>query len=137
LFSVPCAADRGAHHEPRQEFAGIAQHSSPSTGCPSSIEVDGPPNKKPSVSSHGGPHIQPITPPKTKGGRGWKDLTVMELWAYIGILIYMGIKKEPYRQNYWSKCELLHCAVIPKVMSCRRWESVTRCLYLVDNAIVI
>jgi hypothetical protein len=49
----------------------------------------------------------------------------------------MGIKREPCRRNYWSKCHLLHCAVIPKVMSCRRWEAITRCLHLVDNDTVV
>jgi hypothetical protein len=49
----------------------------------------------------------------------------------------MGIKKEPARQHYWSKSEFLKCSVITKVMSCRRWEAITRCVHLVDNAKVI
>jgi hypothetical protein len=55
--------------------------------------------------------------PRTKGGKRWKDITIVDLKAWIGILIYMGIKKEPCRRNYWSKCELLQCQVIPKVMT--------------------
>lgn len=100
LTSVLCVADGRAHPQSRVEAAKIVQHSSTSTGCPSSIKVDGLPRKKPTVLNHGGPRIQPILPPKTKGGHGWKDLTVTELRVYLGILIYMGIKKEPCRQNY-------------------------------------
>jgi hypothetical protein len=62
---------------------------------------------------------------------------VVELRAWIGILIYMGIKKQPARRHYWSRCELLRCKVIPTVISCRMWESIQRCLHLVDNTRVV
>jgi hypothetical protein len=44
-----------------------------------------------------------VVPPrqrKTKGGSMWKDLTIVELRAWIGILVYMDIKKEPARRHY-------------------------------------
>jgi hypothetical protein len=49
----------------------------------------------------------------------------------------MGIKKEPARRQYWSKCEILKYKVITKVMSCCRWEAITRYVHLVDNAKVV
>jgi hypothetical protein len=64
-------------------------------------------------------------------------VTIVELRAWIRILIYMGIKKQPARKHYWSRCELLQYKVIPKVMSYRRWESIQRCLHLIDNATVV
>jgi hypothetical protein len=75
--------------------------------------------------------------PRTKGGKRWKDISIVDLRAWIGILIYMGIKNKPYRRNYWSKYELLECQVIPRMMSCRRWEDITQYIYLVDNRKVV
>jgi hypothetical protein len=74
---------------------------------------------------------------RTKGGAKWTDLTMIEFRAWIGILMYMGIKKEPARRHYWSKYKILKYTIILKVMSCHRWEAITRCVQLVDNAKVI
>jgi hypothetical protein len=43
----------------------------------------------------------------------------------------------PYTRNYWDKSStVLGCEVIPRVMTCKRWERILTCLYLVDNATV-
>jgi hypothetical protein len=127
---MPCVVDGRAHAQSSTAALGVLEETN-------SVPIHGPRNDEQRSGNIGGPSVQRVAPPKTKGGRGWKNLTVMELRAYIGILIYMGIKKEPCRRNYWNKCHLLHCAVIPKVMSCRRWEAITRCLHLVDNDTVV
>jgi hypothetical protein len=82
------------------------------------------------------PHVH-VVEPRTKGGKRWKDLTIVELRTWLGILIMMEIKREPSKRNYWSQSELLQCQVIPRVMLYRRWEEIMRCLHLVVNASVV
>ena len=73
----------------------------------------------------------------TKGGPLWYDITLVELWGWFGILIYMGTKREPIRRNYWRNYELLQCQIIPKVMTCKRWKAILRCLHLVHNSQIV
>ena len=62
------------------------------------------------------------------GGKGWVDVKVQELRAWLGIKIYMGLKPLPARDE-----ELFNCRIIPSVMTMRRWEAILRCLHLTDN----
>ena len=68
------------------------------------------------------------------GGKGWEDVHVPELRAWLGIKIYMGLKPLPARRDYWSRSEeLFNCRLIASVMTMRRWEAILRCLHLTDN----
>lgn len=44
---------------------------------------------------------------KTKGGKGWFDITVGELRAWIGVLVYMGVKKLLCMQLLVSKFKVV------------------------------
>lgn len=82
-----------------------------------------------------------VLPPKkpcgavwTKGCPSWEPLTPDAFQAWMGILVYMGVVDLPNRRLYWSqKHDVLQCKYIPRIMSCKRWEAITRCLHLVDN----
>jgi hypothetical protein len=60
-----------------------------------------------------------------------ESLRLEEFRAYLGICLYMGIKKLPSTRLYWSRDEpLLHCHVISQLMTRDRYEHITRCLHV-------
>jgi hypothetical protein len=68
---------------------------------------------------------------KTRGGMEWTPLQLEEFRAYLGICLYMGIKKLPSTRLYWSRDEpLLHCHVISQLMTRDRFELITRFLHV-------
>lgn len=61
-------------------------------------------------------------------------ITVQESKAYIGITLFMGVKKLPSVRLYWQTSDpLLHYSVISSIMSRDTHESITRCVHCVDN----
>lgn len=72
--------------------------------------------------------------PGTLNGRGtWKTLSVIELRAWLGMCIFMGLKQQPTIRSYWSKRRFYGCPIIKHVMSRPRFEQILACLHLVDN----
>ena len=69
----------------------------------------------------------------TNGGSHWVPTCAMEMRAFIGVTILMGIKLMPTIRDYWKKNEFLHCSVIPHVFLRNRFESLLCCLHIVDN----
>ena len=62
-----------------------------------------------------------------EGMREWSDLLVEELYVFIGVIIYMGVHKEPQIEMYWNtdfNKGPLHS--IPKHISLRRFEQIKR-----------
>uniref|UniRef100_A0A1B6LW93 PiggyBac transposable element-derived protein domain-containing protein n=1 Tax=Graphocephala atropunctata TaxID=36148 RepID=A0A1B6LW93_9HEMI len=57
----------------------------------------------------------------------WKDLSVDELWIFIGLLLHMGIIQMPRLQDYWKQSKLF-ISVFPKYMSRDRFLAILRCL---------
>ena len=52
-------------------------------------------------------------PLSLNGGKGWVNVHVQELEAWLGIKIYMGLKPLPAIQDYWSGSEeLFNCKII-------------------------
>ena len=75
---------------------------------------------------------------RTKGGPRWKDVTVSELRAWLGVCILMGVKRLPAVRHYWLRGEgFIYCNLISSVMSLARWSELLRCLHLVDNQEVV
>ena len=69
----------------------------------------------------------------TNGGPHWVPTCALEMRAFIGVTILMGIKLMPTIRDYWKKNEFLHCSMIPRVFIRNRFESLLHCLHLVDN----
>ena len=74
----------------------------------------------------------------TKGRPKWIPVKIREMLAFFGICILMGIKKQPSIRNYREELEpFLLCNVNPKVMSRQRFESILRCIYLVEKCTIV
>jgi hypothetical protein len=69
---VPCAVDGRAHAQSFMAAPSVLKETN-------SIPVHGPRNDERRSGNIGGRSVQPVAPPKTKGGHGWKNLMVMEL----------------------------------------------------------
>lgn len=61
------------------------------------------------------------------------ELTVEELEAFIGILIFMGFHQLPSIRLYWSNDENFHIDRVARVMSIKRFLKILRNLHLNDN----
>ncbi|XP_064467718.1 piggyBac transposable element-derived protein 4-like isoform X1 [Ornithodoros turicata] len=66
--------------------------------------------------------------------RGWEPLTNDELRAYIGMLILISINPMHQLQMYWSSDSFFHVKEITRVMTYKRFQMITTCLHLNDNA---
>jgi len=68
------------------------------------------------------------------GGANWKKLTVKALKAWLGIVIYLGLKTEPALKDYWSLDTFFGCPIVRNIMSRDRFLSILRNIHLVDNS---
>ena len=73
----------------------------------------------------------------TNGGPLWVPTCPLEIRAFVGVSILMGMKFLPTIRDYWKRTEFLHCSLIPRVFTQNRFESLLRCLHLVNNEIVV
>ena len=48
--------------------------------------------------------------------------------------ILMGVKVLPTIRDYWKRSQFLQCSLVPRVFTQNRFESLLRCLHLVNNA---
>ena len=63
----------------------------------------------------------------------WKDCSALQIKAYLGILIHMGIQKLP-RLAYHRKTQGIHtCSFCPNIMSKAEFNRIHTFLHLVDN----
>lgn len=61
------------------------------------------------------------------------DLTLEELHAFFGILIFMGFHVLPTIKSYWSSDENFHVDRVARVMTLKRFLKILRHLHLNDN----
>lgn len=71
---------------------------------------------------------------KLNGGPNWKKLTIKSLKAWMGIVIYIGLKNEPALKDYWSTDAFFGCPIIKNIMSRDRFLSILRNIHLVDSS---
>ena len=69
-----------------------------------------------------------------RGGHKWVNITREDVWAFLGIIICMGIHRLPNISDYWSKDSLLGVADVRKSMSLRKFWSIWSNLHVVDNS---
>jgi hypothetical protein len=67
---------------------------------------------------------------KTYGGVDWEPLTIPSLKAFIAVLLYMGMKRQPNRKSYWQKeGSVFHCPVISNIIEDGQgWDTQKGCL---------
>jgi len=73
----------------------------------------------------------------TNGGPHWVLTCPLEVRAFIGVTILMGIKLMPTIRNYWKRAEFLQCSLIRHVFTQNHFESLLRCLHLVNNETIV
>ena len=74
----------------------------------------------------------------TKGGQKWRPLVISELLTFFGVLMLMSLKRVPHQRLHWSKgLDLFRTPAISDAMSRIRFESIIRCIHLVDNKDVV
>lgn len=66
--------------------------------------------------------------------KNWKNITVSELKAFIGINIIMGIHVLPAACNYWSSDPILNVQGVSNVMTASRYKKITENLHCNDNS---
>jgi len=72
--------------------------------------------------------------PRQQYARNWKDVTVSDMKAFVGLLILMGILRLPRLEMYWSTdCEFLKTPGLSAVMGRCTFEQIWRFLHLADN----
>jgi Transposase IS4 len=62
--------------------------------------------------------------------RRWEPVSSIEIWRYIGCLIYMGLHIEKKREDYWANS---HC--LNESLSLKRFEQIHRYFTLRDRSI--
>ena len=67
-----------------------------------------------------------------KGGN-WTPVGRDDIWAFLGIVILMGIHRLPSMDNYWSSDPLLAVKHVARCMSQHRFMSIWCNLHVVDN----
>ena len=65
--------------------------------------------------------------------RTWSDMTDAEMKAYIGMNIYMGVNSLPRYDMYWSKDEFIGNEGIKRVMTCNRYEIISKYFHVSDR----
>jgi hypothetical protein len=76
--------------------------------------------------------FQHRTNPKERQ-RSWKNMILDELRVFVGVLIYMGMHKEPQIEDYWNtNIQLGPLHTIPSHISLYRFEQIKRFLHISD-----
>lgn len=66
--------------------------------------------------------------------KNWKDITVSELKAFLGVNIIMGIHVLPAACNYWSSDPILNVHSVSNVMTVSRYKKIVENLHCNDNS---
>ena len=75
-------------------------------------------------------YVDPITGKRKGGSVSVASITLREYRQWCGIVILMGIRKQPSIRNYWRRIRGLHYEDIVQTMSRFRFLYILQCLYL-------
>lgn len=70
---------------------------------------------------------------KQNNSKDWTDVTLIEMKAFIGCLIVMGIHQLPALKHYWSSDPFLHVEAVASVMTANRFKKIVENLHCNDN----
>lgn len=71
---------------------------------------------------------------RNKDPNSWKEVTVEELKAFLGLLIAMSIHRVPSLRDYWSTDWVLGVPAFSKIMSWDRFLDIYYNIHLCDNS---
>lgn len=63
----------------------------------------------------------------------WKDVTVIEIKKFIGVILLMGIIHKPSIPMYWSTTDIFYTPVFSKIMTRTRFQLLLKFLHFNDN----
>ena len=70
-----------------------------------------------------------------KENHGEERITVRGLKAFLGILVFMGMKKQPNLKSYWHKPRsIFHCPIKSQAFTHERFMTIRNCLYITNLA---
>lgn len=72
-------------------------------------------------------------PSGSNGGPRWKPVTMLEMWAFLGVAVLMGLKGSSTIRDYWCSDPSWRCGLIPHVITHDIFESLLRCIHCFDN----
>ncbi|XP_046993874.1 piggyBac transposable element-derived protein 4-like [Schistocerca americana] len=70
---------------------------------------------------------------KQKNSAQWRELTVQELKAFLGIIIVMGIHQLPEAASYWSSDPYLNVNAVSNIMTLAHYKKIIENLHCNDN----
>lgn len=70
---------------------------------------------------------------KQNNSKNWTDVTEIEMKAFLGCLIVMGIHQLPALKHYWSSDPFLRVDSVAKVMTANRFKKIIENLHCNDN----
>jgi hypothetical protein len=65
--------------------------------------------------------------------KNWKDVDLVEMRAFVGILYYFGMVKMPSYKMYWSRDGISEMRGFRGIMSRNRWMAIWKCFHIVNN----
>ena len=66
----------------------------------------------------------------------WKPVEPDEIIFYFALTIMMGLYKKPAVSDYWSTDPLFHSPIYGLIMSCNRYQLISRFLHINDNQVL-
>jgi hypothetical protein len=70
---------------------------------------------------------------KPKGGHDWYDVDEGELRAFMGIRLWMGMRKQPNIKTFWAgEDDIFHCPKITGLFTRKHFETLSKCLHLTN-----
>ena len=78
-------------------------------------------------------HVQAVAKGSEETKLPWNDVVIEEMYAFLGIVIAMGIIILPEIRDYWCKSSILNLPWFSSVLSRNRFDQILCNLYLADN----
>ena len=74
----------------------------------------------------------------TMGGGYWRKFTLAELWTFMAIWLYMGMKRESNIKSYsHEKGSIFYCSIIFRMKTRSLLKDLIRCLHITNPSIYI
>ena len=64
----------------------------------------------------------------------WKPVTSKDIQQFFGILIMMGLNRQPTFECYWAKSKMYGIELVKNVMPRNKFELILRFLHFADNS---
>jgi hypothetical protein len=77
-------------------------------------------------------HIELAAPTPPAALTNWRDVSQPELYAFLAILIVMGLHNVPEESDYWSTSDYLGVPAVGRLMARNRFKQIKHCLMVAN-----